>query len=154
MNDYFRLPRRKAGVVMLIVACLFAAGWTRSSSTQDTLTVFFSQSFGLKLVSTGQRLILVKIHNKSNEPLLTSFWESEPSRADAWIMRLAGSSAACSGANGVAPSSVDLGFGNMHVRANWHSVPYWAVVPPITLLAAWLLLSKPRIAAAGPRQVN
>lgn len=36
------------------------------------------------------------------------------------------------------------------LRIDLHCVPYWAIVIPLTMLSAWLLLSKPRQAKTTP----
>src|SRR6266700_4979357 len=37
MGDYFKPWRRKLGVVTLLLACVFVAGWVRSLSTFDSI---------------------------------------------------------------------------------------------------------------------
>ena len=106
MFNYFRGWRRKAGLVTLLMACVFAAGWVRSLTEIDRLGLF-----GGWVCSWGGSMRLVEV------------------------------------------SFITTQIGGASVRAAqltpFFSIPYWMIVLPLTLLSAWLLLSKPRILTSG-----
>lgn len=112
MGDFFRGWRRKVGCALLILACVFAAGWVRSYSDPDQIRLQSRMSY-----VEGNVLRSVSLYVELNEGSIQGVRRTT---------RYFGSG------TGVSESSV-----------LW-SVPYWSIVDPLTLLSAWLLLSKPR----------
>ena len=155
MGNYFRPLRRKIGVCTLSMACLLMIGWLRSYTTQDAITISFGSSIQRVLVSNSGRLIVVHVSIVANQPIRTIPWTSFKTPNGEWELRFELSG------NQIFiwqhEISKDLFFtGTTHVGANfpgygrrWRQVPYWSVVLPLTLLSAWLLLSKPPIPKSG-----
>ena len=151
MGEFFRGWRRKVGVATLLMACLFAAGWVRSQRIVDCILTghsgrvhyFSSDAFGIWWGSNWNRQILQSVTTRLlPEFSYRSFEEPDP------------------------PSSPDFEFGTDHYtvrtfcglyfavaktekdefiieeESTW-IIPYWFIVIPLTLLSAFLLLSKP-----------
>ena len=147
MREFFRGRRRKIGVVTLVLACMLAAGLMRTSAVHDMLHT--------KIANTHYRLL-------SNDAILrlTRYTTDDPADPLIWQSRPA--------ATGRPTDVVD----EAPIRWNWHlcwygfefgygdfrqgsvpvavaSIPYWLAIP-LSLLSAWLLLSKPRKPPAVP----
>ncbi len=134
MGKYFHGWRRKIGLVTLLLACVFVAGWVRSIFVHDVLLFWDgTQALGLWGSQSGS-LVWDTNDNPDVQRWTTPRWQN-------WIA-----------SEGVHP------FDNPEIKWQWRFcgfgfasdgmtsriVPYWAIVIPLTLLAAWLLLSKPR----------
>jgi len=147
MGRYFKPLRKKVGVVTLGLACLFAAGWVRSRTVIDAFSVRRSLYSMSTLHSASEELALSTLCIVSPVELGDfPFWSSETIPTD-YIFSLP-----------FDPLTVEtqyrfLGFyslkdcpvdGGVHIYAC--GAPYWSIVIPLTLLSAWLLLSKPRVA--------
>lgn len=126
MREFFRGWKRKVGCVTLVFACLFSAGWVRSKTVTD---VFHLDS--ARLLSMDGSLLIEEGDFAFGLPRWTcSRWESlsETFRiVFEWEWHFLG-----------------LGKGAFGDDPPYWFVPYWSVVTPLTLLSAWLLLSKPR----------
>ncbi len=120
MWEFFRGWRRKIGVVTLVIAYMFAAGWVRSLFIEDTL-VFTDGS---------QHQTLSSLYGKV-------YWDSkiEWTFDPGWFtwfttdLRVSTLLAAS--------------------LASWETgesycIPYWSIVLPLALLSLWLLLFKSR----------
>jgi len=154
MGDFFCGWRRKIGVVTLVMACAFAAGWLRSLNTQDSYSVPISSIGCPSVHSSRARLGFGNEYPRIIPPLgleVATGWVSLPLGDDM--------------SNDVIPRMLEddwIGawkwscgefhfltsrFDNENGRAavvRWYVFPYWSIVIPLTLLSAWLLLSKPR----------
>ena len=144
---YFKPLRRKFGVITLVMACVFAAGWVRSLFVFDVLSIDPGGSRGAGLYSLQSSLSFSRISRESPPeaetgeftPVASPLWQSEPSSnipplfendAFDWKWKF------CGFGFGIAESP--LGQEVLSVA------PYWSIVIPLTLLSAYLLLSKPR----------
>jgi hypothetical protein len=154
MGQYFQGWRRKIGVASLATACVFMVGWIRSFGVDDYLNAWAGrQSVGLKhyynlwsLVSADGTLFLGRIWYQSPDAAEIDDGERDY-RYPQWSV------------------SYDSEFPNGDLRFIWHLcgfgvyercpndpnngglrllIPYWSIVIPLTLLSAYLLLSKPR----------
>jgi len=133
MGDLFHGWRRKAGCVALAMACVFAAGWVRSMTVSD-------------VVLLPNRNIL---WGGSYDGYLWLRWtlETDASSREDWYFQW---------------KSDDLNdpyiiyekdpYGRPNPTPRFLSNPgffkirYQSIVPPLMLLSAYLLLSKPRVA--------
>jgi hypothetical protein len=143
MHTYFHSWRRKAGVITLVMACVFMGAWIRSLRVQDQLVVPRRDSAHL-FASRNGILGWVRV-----SPLLATIeWSSiavtgtmEDSWGDAeahWRWHYCG---------------IDIGAATLTAKSQgrvikmqfeqW-GVPYWTIVMPPTLLSAYLILWKPR----------
>jgi len=131
MGEFFKGWRRKMGVLTLVMACVFAAGWVRSQETADSIYIVVCHREYCFSSETGQ--------------LGISEFDDEPDYP--WEYPLIRSS--------VARHDVDIPqqpFFFKYVRdEGMYSPPfsgirvsYSPIVLPLTLLSAYLLLVKPR----------
>lgn len=141
MGNYFKPLRRKIGVLTLVIACMFAAGWLRSysyidivaSSVGGTKLVFMSGSQKLRLIFPGERML----------QMVATIQDPEGERINGWI--IAGApwetkkfSVRSEAGRIVKVNSLDV------KQEQFLLIPFWSIVLPLTLLSAWLLFSKPR----------
>ena len=146
MGKFFKPLRRKVGVLTLLIACLFAAGWVRSLSTSDAILIPLTKSEFIRLDSRSGRFSWNKVYN-AQVTIPKIIW-----RADA-----------------IVPTDEDVVFDHSHyiyewrwqwgtidagrvhspgdgrVRAKYVILPYWFITIPLALISAFLLLSKPCI---------
>jgi len=140
MGDFFRGWRRKIGCVTLLLACLFATGWIRSQIVADvimfhcgprTTGIVYSVRNCLSLTSRQDGVL----HSEVSIPI----WH-ESSIADfpdpAVVDHFEWQCPKCG-------SSFLVG-GEVGLLARFSHVPYWSIVIPLTLLSAFLLLTKLR----------
>ncbi len=149
MPPYFKPLRRKIGVVTLVTACVFSAGWVRSYRVQDTFVLEFGTGNSVELLSACKSLIFVSAidQSPSKPPKLNFRWITYGFASDQWYMQIDADNE-----NMVASSKsaeftshqviLPIGVTTHYFRA--FQVPYWSIVIPMTLLSAWLLLSRPR----------
>lgn len=160
MREFFRGWKRKTGVLTLLLACVFAAGWLRSDTQQDEITV---TAFSLvnSFVSNSGNLSWWRWH----DPKATWFFEwdtrrngnhhaTETQKFDA-LLNCELQSKRRQFANRTATVLIiyfDRDQPATRVekpkpatdRPTVHNTPYWSIVIPLTILSAWLLLSKPK----------
>jgi hypothetical protein len=154
MPTYFKPLRRKFGVVTLAGAMAFALGWVRSEVTIDVVAVF-AQGVTVNLYSQNGTIRLVATQDLS-------------ASASAFI--------ACGSIRSMAhlppnhrhitkiicfpESPRDALFGSLQillVEPSYivdYEFSYWPITIPLTLLSAWLLLSKPRKSATQPSEIS
>lgn len=134
---YFKPLRRKIGLVTLALACVLAAGWVRSQYLLDTAG-FVRGIWRSDFTSQNGKLWLIYVtYDRPRESgfLIDSTRIYVPQDLADLPAR---------------QSKLDwrwdwIGF-HFSSSAHFHNsiIPYWAIVVPLTLLSAWLLLSKPR----------
>jgi len=143
MGDYFSPWRRKIGVVTLLMACMFAAGWVRSMIVSDTFHLISGMHTQEFLYSDPQFLSWVTF--ESNDPAALrpalfghhsqpnhrpfTYWENNDVE---WQVHWLGF--------GAGRFKVPLRSG---LRKGWF-ISYSLITIPLTLISLWLLLSKPR----------
>jgi hypothetical protein len=132
MGEFFKGWRRQLGLRTLVVACVFMAGWVRSLTTTDQLIgkEFFGQlhSFG----SQSGAFYWIRL-----KPCLPPVPATPP------IPDLDRHSLARK--LGFLDIEIRQNSGGMTMLAgNGIGVPYWIITIPLTILSAFLLLSKPR----------
>jgi hypothetical protein len=151
MQSFFHGWRRKVGVVTLVVACAFTAGWVRSSTNSDALQVGFGKRIfwiesvhgwvqstfaSVKTGGVDQYFITPNTFNfagktvkNANHPLLGEF----DYKSETYLV-------------GHPSPFVPNPGPPVSTHQTRVKVPYWSIAIPLTLLSAWLLLSKPRAA--------
>ena len=150
MGEYFKPMRRKSVLVTLLLACVAMGGWIRSSTIQDTFTIGLGSSAQLKLISVSRRLLVAKVMIEGDQGLSASFWMSQGARADAWDMIfLFSDSSRASITNSITSDlysfgSASIGVNNSICAVTWCQFPHGAIAITLTILSAYLLLSKPR----------
>jgi len=141
MGSYFKSWRRTIGVVTLMLALVFTGGWVRSLSVMDVV-LFGSGKYTMEhCVSVDHSLVWGRLRTDDSRSIIVfPVWEtSGSSNLDAFLDR---ANLRCSWRR------CGFGVGEMNAGpADRHTIwiiPYWSIVIPLTLLSAWLLLSKPR----------
>ena len=117
MGESFKPWRRKFGLLTLVLACVFTAGWFRSHVYPVVKGVSRSDAETSYLASRNGWLLWV--HFERGVPPYTPFVEVALPDGSLFTGRGAGPLA-------------------------YRCLPYWSIVIPLTLLSAYLLLSKPR----------
>ena len=142
MREFFKPLRRKIGVVTLVIACVLVLGWVRSFSLTDFVQVEFSSQSCVFVESSAQTICAgMERTNPSAIWHIFPAWQTTPS-------------------SGIKPLDDintfkwyakwhDFGIGGSYLNYPGHlllelQAPYWPIVIPLTLLSAYLLLSKPR----------
>ena len=141
MGDFFKPWRRKIGVVTLVIACVLAAGWVRSLVVMDriiwtnngSMSSFASIDgmvwwYRISPISLTNRVVWRSAKNP-NPPI--DLWANyDPT----WRFQFSG---------------LQFGVGQSNKHPNMGisicEIPYWFVIIPLTLLSAYLLLTRPRI---------
>lgn len=148
MPVYFKPLRRKIGVTTLGLACVFLVGWVRSFTSTDTLEWNF-KAFGCGVVSLDS-VVTVAGGRLAGQfawtlPEFTSgdfsTLESQSKEVD-WRWRFVGIRFGMSPKNEPLTSLFFVVFAYL-----------WIVVP-LTLLSAWLLLSRPNGLRVGNKSLH
>lgn len=126
MGEYFRPLRRKLGLLTLVMACAFAAGWLRSHLESELF--LFRDSF-LLTSSNGWFAFSLKLSvgtTDQNGHTTARYFGINVPHTRTLIHRW--------------PLPKDL-TARFHLNG-YPRIPYWSLVAPLTLLSAWLLLSE------------
>lgn len=127
MGDYFKPRRRRIGLIALFLACLLMVGWVRSAMNTDSIVIAAFQQV-IYLDSCNGSLSFQT--NWTVDHPISIEWQSRPTKRfpfSSFWRRL-----------GFAVH-LDVMPGN-----SYFAVPHWFVALPLTMLSAWLLLSKTR----------
>jgi len=138
MGDYFKPLRRKIGVVMLVMACVLLAAWVRSGFVSDLFCIQNSETRTQVFVChKGQLFWCGRLPSDFEQ-----FHSIVPSGADPLKLIMDGHRWSWLGFQFVE--------GNLRGDATQPIVcwilPWFPIVIPLTLLSAYLLLSRPRVA--------
>ena len=136
MGDYFRPWRRKLGVVTLVLAWVFTAGWVRSVIGEDSID--FTSPLGNGSVTSRYGLILVVFDKCDGMFFGRSFALRNVCWGEDWS-----STEEHQGSKWLAQHGWFTYFAN-GCREDHIYIPYWELMIPLTMLSAHLLLSKPR----------
>jgi hypothetical protein len=139
-HNYFKPRRRKIGVVTLVMACVFVTGWMRSAGHVEL--IFFNRVWpGHGVISGGGRFRLLKLGNHTLE-----FASANPGikvviRFQDWSPVFMAGPPVIERFDGDRVEAYDDTRGGAVPMLLIH---YFTIVIPLTLLSAWLLLSRPR----------
>ena len=145
MREFFRGWKRKLGVVTLMVACVLTGGWIRSLTHAESVR-FVSGEKTDEIWLSGEGKIAWLRNQHSSHISGPPEWRSDPAYffnsyftfgKVTWKWRFLSFSAT---------ERLDDGSG---VRKVCYIAPYWSIVLPMSLLSAWLLLSKTTNASAS-----
>ena len=161
MPTFFHGWRRKIGVFTLLVACVFAAGWLRSLSFRDGVSYRSGKlsKSEIYLSRDGVSCTTVRHNREDFFDGVETVWTSD------------------SNPGGVPGdgSSIPIDISNFKTHIQWCGfhfayedgwandpdvrfeaccVPYWSIVIPLTILSAYLLLAKPRVAQPTSRSTQ
>jgi hypothetical protein len=138
VREFFKPLRRKIGVVTLVVACCFLAAWIRSTVVGDSLKLHFGKQRQCGISSQGQSIHFGVTADVTDDPPMSNL---EMTR---WPMAHMPEFYK----NESLKFSISIGDDSTWVVI----VPHWSIVIPLTLLSAWLLLSKVRPKQNAPSQ--
>jgi hypothetical protein len=140
MGTYFKSLRRKLGVVTLVLACVFTVGWVRSLELSDSIWfkrdfltsgegfILWSRSIGRLNAKRGFSHTAYEFtHNPYNGRGTTSIYDWRR-----WGFAYGKKSSLEASEDGQAIDCMTF----------YYCAPFWSIVIPLTLLSAWLLLSK------------
>ena len=152
VSSYLKPLRRKVGVVTLVTACVFSSGWVRSMRCTDSLRIKCGSFSNDEIVSDDGHLLWN--HQIINLRQLIS--------PVSWP-RISWSVYSFKGLGRIGDEKIAFQIKSLRCGVGYHSAtisrdgkivsvpsnlvffaPYWPIVIPLTLLSAWLLLSKPR----------
>lgn len=149
MGEFFRGWKRKAGLLMLILACALTTAWMRSRHIVDQL-------------ESGSILgLFLRVDSELGEVCCMS-WTDNPARGWSWESFAVDQvwSDRNQDVTGKTPFRQQIfrlcGFAlrnpasNQIYRANGFVCHYSCFVLPLTAISAWLLLSKPKHQAPKP----
>ena len=164
MGEFFRGWRRKIGCLTLVMALVAMAGWVRSLGRQDSLSIrqgkqvihiVSSSPFGIEWQRKEELLdgITVSPLWKKSLWFWTNPWDNHASSfnffSDGTIRLRWELFGFCIGQK-IHDDSTQMP--DAWVRANpeskteWriYRIPYWSITVPLTVISAFLFLSKPR----------
>ncbi len=148
MGEFFKGWRRKIGIVTLLMACVFMAGWVRSLAMCDVFRfptgqhtcddVFFVDNTVVWRRNYEDQTEFVQKSLSWDRRPISDFHPAEEDRRIPWIWRQCGF--------GWYERWQGWGIGKIKddPRDTLWIIPYRVIVIPLTLLSAILLLSKPR----------
>ena len=165
MIGYFKPLRRKFGVLTLVLAFLFLAGWVRSQTNYDEIkfverfpsseqielhfaiscdSVFgiLISSFKTKVTAGTSKSNLFDYRNEPNKKSVTKRFGEISMR---WLNQCCGFRFGTADVGGNALLGIQP-IGEIRI---W-LIPYWSIVIPLTVLSAGVLLSKPRPKSPTP----
>ena len=137
MGTFFHGWRRKLGCVTLVLACVFTVGWVRSLLIGDIFNHVASKHIDEDFSSVKGFLSWDRFSytlEAHNFPTRILWWHPK-------------------GRKDLPLSEINWSFCGISLSEHqWADhletfliIPYWTLVIPLTLLSAWLLLSKQRI---------
>ena len=144
MGEFFRGWRRKVGVVTLLMACVLMAGWIRSLTHFEGVSLPVERMPNHFFVSWDSSLVWLtenagvtgpypRFKSRSITGVDDRIFESPHFQ---WRWKY------CGFGSGVGVDEIKVG--NRIEQNTLTVVPYWSVTIPLTLITAFLLLSKPR----------
>jgi hypothetical protein len=139
--EFFRPWKRKIGVLTLVMACVFVALWLRSKVLEERVILNLNKTTHHEIISSAEGLILVFD--------LYTVPEKNISRTDRMIALVSRRDQVTIAKNhGL---TLQNGFGwKLHsypmqsLEMVMVVIPHWLIAIPLTMLSAWLVLSKPR----------
>ncbi len=142
MKEFFQGWRRKIGVVTLVMACFFMAGWMRSLTLNECVMIQFRKEWSEEFASFDASLIWTSHRTTLASGLFPVFYSNHRSDDDGvwkrqlfvqWRWRLLGFGHGSD--DGGAKSIRNL---IIHTSPSTVTVvPYWSIVIPLTLLSAY-----------------
>ena len=139
MREFFRGWRRKVGVVTLVMASLFAAGWVRSIMMLD-IVIIPSGPFVTVTTISNDNYFGVQYHRRIDPPNGSSIPTWKHVVDSTKIKRLlADRQMTWHGSiGGFRRGEIEMERPGQLVV---YLIPYWSITVPLTLVSFWLLLS-------------
>ena len=125
MGEFFKLWRRRIGVVTLGLACVFTAGWVRSEIISEIVVLPINIQDAIFIVSShGRFSVGIEAIQTPTQPIYTTFPVSK--------IRSVFAGKETQWPSGLWPFDKLYGA----------HVPYWSIVIPLIVISFWLLLSR------------
>lgn len=145
--NYFKPLRRKVGVVVLVMTCLMMIGWTRSATVFDSFDLPIGGIAASGVLSANRQIGLYFTTDKTEYrfPERPAWKEHKRETFEAMFPKRLG-------------YDWDWRYGqfawlrNSSGRVRVLATPFWSIVAPLSLLSAYLLLSKPRQKPSASKQ--
>lgn len=144
MGSYFKPLRRKFGLLTLVLACVLIVGWVRSYFIQDIFELPSAER-SLSCLTSSDGIVTWITFSPIDPDATMMGLQEKVDLMTAMIAVIFENKF-----TGVNRSLVDVRMDTIRSIA-WF-MPYCLIVIPLTLLSAWLLLSKPRIAKPREKQ--
>ena len=148
MGAYFKPWRRKIGVLSLLLACVLMVAWMRSWNRGDVYVIRIGDDTLHCFISQRDWIGWVKIQSQQSLPRTVR---------TGWDVKLLNGADALFNAIHTKWFAPITRHDPLHATPGYFGVsyepfvpnphlimPYWSIVIPLTLLSAYLLLSKPR----------
>jgi hypothetical protein len=158
MREFFSGWRRKVGCVTLVMALLFAVAWIRGLYGLDQITVVAFRLNCRLILKNGRIGCCIDFQQTPNPlPASTGGWTYVRHQGNAFFYPITMEVSDWLGTDiGSAfwRQYARFGFAFGHYQASRYVcvVPYWSIVVPLTLVSAYLLLSKTR--RSSPKQTT
>jgi hypothetical protein len=144
---FFKPLRRKIGVITLVLACVLAAMWVKSySKKEERIFVVQGTKSSTFLVSDRTGLFWVRLERQPPLPAAVLV-----DAADGFVDFVRAQAVERQIETNWYWDRFGFDWGEYGKDANFSigritfwKIPHWPIVIPLTLLSAWLLLSKPR----------
>ncbi len=136
MLDFFKGWRRKVGALTLVMACVFAAGWLRSLHSREFIFIEFEIPIGGRInVYTSANQLDILLQRSTG-------WYLDFGEADPVVTLKALDGVWFFDVQKIEEEIVD---GVLQVSPGYEvRIYFYAIVIPLTLLSAYLLLTKSR----------
>lgn len=147
MTEFFRPWRRRFGMLILAVTCLLAIAWVTSLTFNSSVCCSIGKTPTHCFGSIDSSLIWTVDYNRnfSNWPSFSHTRRTDRFRLFnnpfvKWRWRRNGF-----GIGDTTENQVNYEGMSVYIsKSTLTVIPYWSIVTPLTLLSAYLLLSKPR----------
>lgn len=149
MGSDFKLLRRRVGVVTLLLACVFAAGWMRSLYVVDRTSFSTSRTSALGIRSSNASLAFQSYRSEFPLRVVQGAEDRVVIRAPGSIMFNFSEEYITWYAHGFGFGIAEENRAEFSTSYSLYVFPYWSIVIPLTALSAWLLLSNSRIKASA-----
>ena len=85
MDDFFKPWRRTIGLVMLVMACVTSAGWVRSMTFYESVSIQFREAWSEELASFDSSLVWTATKTSVPSGLVPEFFsERRPGEGGVW----------------------------------------------------------------------
>ncbi len=148
VGEFFKGWRRKAGLVTLAMACVLAVGWSRSYLATDALNIPTREFTIQVLASVNGSLVWGGLDGRKSKFIPNiHVWDTREANGIHDTLILGQQQFRWLGFEVVDFNERYYGRKTQPNATVYHAywiIRYWSLVPPLTLLSAWLILGKPR----------
>jgi hypothetical protein len=155
MREFFKGWKRKLGCVTLVMACVLMTGWIRSQTNNDEFRFRSVNGRHCWLTSFAGRIGWRQLRGDPDTPVyrLLSFhtWRQDDDSVDGVDIPWRVLGVRCTfDRYGFRYGEGTTVYAGVQLNTRFWQVPYWSIVPPLAVLSAWLLFSRPRTTTKHP----